>query len=575
MRLRRLTAIMRTLAVASLVGAATGPVRAATAAPSPVPLIDGLGPYRSDATLPSAVSRRYFDQGMVLAWGFNPGEAARAFEAAASSDRRCAICWWGLAWSLGPTINADVAPGDEERIVAALARARGAARHATPRDRALIAALARRHPPAREIDERAYAAAMDALARTYPRDPDVLTLAAEAHMNLHPYDWWTADGTAQPWTRTIEQHLARALAVAPEHPGANHYWVHLMEPSRTPERALPSAARLETLTPGVGHLLHMPAHIYMRVGRYADASTANERAIAADRRYLDSTLRGGTPPRAPRSQENAGDRVFSMEQVQAPDAYRIGYAAHNHHFLWASAAMEGRSRAAIEAARATYRVACGPRPGAPPRTGTLQHYYALPYYALVRFGQWDELLRATPPPDVPLPYPLAAWHYARGTAYARTGRVELARRELAEVERLAAAPEMRDTKVKQLNFATGLARIAVLSLAADIALAAGRAAQAVDLLTQATATEDAFEYDEPHLWLAPTRHALGAALLAANRPAAAERVYREDLWHYPENGWSLHGLARALAAQGRHDEARAAQERYRTAWKAADITLAP
>jgi tetratricopeptide (TPR) repeat protein len=522
---------------------------AAPASEPVAPLLDGMGAYTRPTGSHTKLAQRYFDQGMVLTWGFNPAEAARSFEAATRADPKCAICWWGLAWSLGPNINSDMSPADAPRVRAALDRALALAPGARARARALVDALATRHPrsgaPA-AIDEDAYANAMLALAKRYPNDADIQTLAAEALLNLHPYDWWEGDGKPKPWTRHIEQLLAAALAADPDHPGANHYLVHVMESSRTPERGVSAATRLETVAPGSGHLVHMPAHIYMRIGRYADASAANERSIKADERYV--------------------------AQVQAQGAYLVGYAAHNHHFLWASAAMEGRSKVALDAAQATYRVACGTNPG-DLRTGIMQHYYALPYYALVRFGKWGEILKDTPPPDVTAPYPLAIWHFARGMAFLNTGSVADAKRELATVERLAADPAMKDVKVKNINFATSLAQIAVLTLSGEIALSEGNSEAAVKLLTQATAIEDRLEYDEPHLWLAPTRHALGAALLAAGRPADAERVYREDLAHYPDNGWSLYGLSRALAMQGRAGEAGNARALYRAAWRNADFFL--
>ena len=361
------------------------------------PLFAGMRPYHPSAGTSSALAQRYFEQGMTLAWGFNPAEAARSFAAATRADPGCAACYWGLAWVKGPNINTDMDAATAIEVAAALQRAQALSAGAPARYRELIAALAARHPgPTAPLDEEAYAMQMRALAQRHPRDAEIATLAAEAELNLHPYDWWEADGTAKPWTGTATDLLARALRVAPDHPGANHYWIHVMESSAHPERALASADRLRTLAPGSGHLLHMPAHIYMRVGRYADASRANEASIAADRAYL--------------------------EQVDAQRAYRVGYVAHNHHFLFASAAMEGRSRAALAAAQAAYPAACGPKPG-DRSTGILQQYTVLPLFARVRFGQWREILEDTLPPDVAEPYPLAIWHYARGTAFARTGRL--------------------------------------------------------------------------------------------------------------------------------------------------------
>ena len=274
---------------------------------------------------------------------------------------------------------------------------------------------------------------------------------------------------------------------------------------------------------------------------------ANERSIAADARYL--------------------------AQVDAQGAYRVGYVAHNHHFLWAAAAMTGRGAAALAAARAAYPAACGP--GREDRsTGILQHYYVLPLFTLVRFGRWREILEETLPPDVYEPYPLAIWHYARGTALARTGRIAAARSELAAVERLAADPRLAQARVKNINAAEALVRIARLTLTADIATAEQRPADAVAALAEATAIEDALAYDEPHLWLAPTRHALGAALIDAGRAAEAERVYREDLAHYPDNGWSLAGLAQAQRRQGQLDAAQVTERRFLAAWRNADVEIA-
>ena len=512
------------------------------------PLLAGVTPYHPKAGAQSALAQRYFEQGMTLAWGFNPAEAARSFAAATRADPGCAACWWALAWAQGPTINADMDSAAAGAVATALAHARRHAASAPARYRGLIEALAARHPDAGlPVDEEAYAARMRTLARQYPRDAEVATLAAEAELNLHPYDWWDADGRPQPWTGGATRLLSRALALAPRHPGANHYWIHVQESSAHPERALPSAERLATLAPGSGHLLHMPAHVYMRTGRYADASRANEASIAADRAYL--------------------------AQVDAQGAYRVGYVAHNHHFLYASAAMEGRSAVAIAAADAAWPAACGPD-RRDRGTGILQHYAVLPLYARVRFGKWRELLLDTLPPDGPEPYPRAIWHYARGTAYAKTGRVAQARGELARLDAVAAEPALAQARIMNINAAAALVRIAQLTLAADIALAEGRPADAVPLLRDATAVEDALAYDEPHLWLAPTRHALGAALVAAARYDDAVRVYREDLAHYPANGWSLSGLAEALRRGGHADAAATAGAQARAAFRAADIPAA-
>jgi tetratricopeptide (TPR) repeat protein len=530
--------VLRWAAAVSLLAVAAATVPAQSLRP-PAPLLTGLDGYHFPIESRDRRVQRYVDQGMLLVYGFNPEEAARSFEAALTIDPTCASCWWALAWALGPNINADMSAQATVRVDRAVREARRHAPGATPLHRSLIDALALRHPGDGAIDEAAYAQRMRALARRHPRDADVAMLAAEALLNLHPYDWWAPGGAPQPWTPEIERLLERAMALQPRHPGAHHYWIHLQESSPHPRRALPSAEFLDDAIPGSGHLLHMPSHIYMRVGRYDDAIRANQRSIEADRRYL--------------------------AQVDSQGAYRVGYVAHNHHFLWAAASMAGRQQLALDAAQAAWPAACGPS-RLDAGTAIVQHYAVLPYFTLVRFGQWDTLLRDTPPPDSAQAYPLAIWHYARGTAHARTGQLDAAQRELDQLERLAADPSLTAVKIKNINPTTQLARIAVLTLRADLALARAEPQAAVAWLREATRIEDAFEYDEPHLWLAPTRHALGAALMAAGLADQAEQVYREDLQHYPGNGWSLTGLALALAHQGHVAQARQAAEQARAAF---------
>jgi len=516
---------------------------AAGAARDHAPLLEGLDGDVLVVDSANTLARRYAQQGIVLVYGFNPAEAARSLEAALVLDPRCAMCAWALAWSLGPNINADMDPQDADRVHGALAQARRHARHAPPVQRALIAALSLRHPRAGELDEVRYAERMQALALRYPNDADVAVLAAEALMNLHPYDWWQLDGRPQPWTLRIEALLQRAIVLRPGHPGAHHYWIHLQESSPQPGRARASADALRDAVPGSGHLLHMPSHIDMRTGRFDAAIVASQRSIEADARYL--------------------------AQVDAQSAYRVGYVAHNHHFLWAAASMAGRESLALQAATAAWPAACGPA-GQDPGSAMAQHYAVLPYFTRVRFGRWQALLRDTLPPDGAQPYPQAIWHYARGTALVRTGRLPDARVELTQLQRLAADPALRRLKLKNINASERLLRIAELTLQADLALADDEPQVAVARLREATAIEDALAYDEPHLWLAPTRHALGAALLAAGQPEQALRVYTEDLRHYPDNGWSLAGLSLAFAQLANPPAARQAALRAQAAFDRAD-----
>ena len=532
-----------------LLAAAVTPARPGEAPPArpgtapDAPLLDGLDAYGFPVASRDALARRYHQQGVMLVYGFNAAEAARSLEAAVARDPRCAACWWALAWSLGPNINTDMDAAAAARVDQALRMARRHAAGATPVQRGLIDALALRHPAPGQLNEEAYAEALQALSRREPRDAEVAVLAAEALMNLHPYDWWRADGRPQPWTPQIESLLRRAMALQPRHPGAHHYWIHLQESSPHPERARASADALRGAVPGSGHLLHMPSHIDLRTGRFEDAITANQRSIEADGRYL--------------------------AQVDAQGAYRVGYVAHNHHFLWAAAAMTGRQAVALQAAQAAWPAACGPA-GRDPGGAIVQHYAVLPYFTRVRFGQWQALLRDTLPPDAPAPYPQAMWHFAKGTALARTGQRDAARLELSALERIAADPALQGFRLKNINAAAQVTRIAVLTLQAELAWAGGAPGAAAALLRQATEVEDRLEYDEPHLWLAPTRHALGAALLAAGEPAQAEQVYREDLRHYPGNGWSLSGLALALDRLGKAPDAKASAQLAREAFARAE-----
>jgi tetratricopeptide (TPR) repeat protein len=525
--------------------------RAQDAADPAAPLFEGMGAFQARDVSASAVARRYVAQGLVLGWGFNPAEAARSFAGALRHDPECAAAWWGRAWALGPSINADMAAADALAVAGALRRASALSATAPVRWRGLIDALAARHPrpDGARVDEAAYERRMRRLAERLPNDADVAVLAAEALMNLHPYDWWQADGRSQPWTSEIERRLQHALALSPDHPGANHAWVHLMETSASPQRARREADRLRDLVPGSGHLLHMPAHIDMRLGRYASAVRANERAIEADLRYL--------------------------EQVDAQGAYRVGYVAHNHHFLWAACSMQGASARAIAAADAAYGAACGPR--APERgtraAGTLQHFQVLPLFARLRFGRWKELLTGVRPPDGEGTYGLAIWHYARGTAFARTDRRVEAAAELERLRRAAQRDDLSSIRVKSVHAASALVDIARLTLQADLAWGEGRTAVALSDLRRTVQIEDALARDEPHLWLAPTRHAYGASLLSAGRAADATRVFEADLRHYPENGWSLAGLQRAQLLQGLAAASRETARRIEAAWRDADTAL--
>ena len=519
--------------------------RAATARddPAPAPYFPELGRYHRPVTTKSAAAQRYFDQGLLLLYAFNLEEAQRSFEHAARLDPGCASCYWGAGMALGPHINlaaqTDRTKAANMAAQAALARAG----RTKPVERALIEALATRYsdpPPVdpkaqRALDE-AYAAAMRRVAGRFPNDLDVQALFAEALMNLRPWDLWSKDGQPRPETPEIVATLERVLARNPLHPGANHYYIHTVEASPHPEKALAAAERLGTLTQA-GHLVHMPAHIYMRVGRYEDAAEANRKAIAAEKVYV--------------------------EKAQ-PKGFHWMYVAHNPQFLMAAAMMEGRRAEALAAAReATGYMS-------PEMLRQMPGYdfsLVYPQWVLVRFGRWDQALAEPAPPD-DLRFAKAMWHAARGIAYAVRSQPDEAETERTAFEKAAAAIPSEATE--GLNPAARLLTIARALLAGEIAARGGRADEAVEHLRAAVKAEDELSYNEPADWYYPTRHHLGAVLLAAGRAPEAQAVFEEDLRRNPDNGWALAGLAESQRKQGKTAEAAATKERLEKAWARAE-----
>ncbi len=548
MQLLGIRGFLVTLFFPALVVSGQTPVPSPENLRQPPPLFSNLGTYHRPISTRSRDAQVYFDQGLRLVYGFNHEEAHRAFEHAASLDAGCGICFWGMALVQGPNINLPAIPERAAAAYAAERRALDLAPSAPPVERALIEALAKRYaktPPADPKDQKAldaaYARAMRLVAGRFPDDPDVATLYAESLMDLRPWDLWTNAGAPQPGTPEILRQLEKVLAKDPNHPGANHYYIHAIEASPRPERALASARRLESMMPGAGHIVHMPAHIYMRTGRYEEAAAANRRAIASDARYSEA----------------AGPReIYQM------------YVAHNHQFLWAAAMMEGRSAESLQAARETVAAVPVEMLRAMPGFDILFTY---PVLTQVRFGRWAAALEEPAPPD-DFPFAGAIRHYARGIAFAATNRLEDAAAEGRKLESLAAGLP-RDAR-ESLNSAGALLSIARLCLSARIASAQNRKADAIRDLNAAVRAEDALSYSEPPDWHSPVRQALGALLLSGGDAAPAERVYREDLRRNPENGWSLFGLARSLEAQRKSKQAAEARRRFEKAWALADIRLA-
>ena len=505
---------------------------------------DDLGSHTRKVTTSSPEAQRYFDQGLRLLYGFNHDEAARSFAQAFALDARCAMCAWGVAYALGPNYNVPMLPDRFALAWAALGKARELAPRTTPVERALIGALATRYrgpephgPEAQAPLNVAYGDAMQAVAGQFPADDDVQVLAAEALMDIRPWKLWSKDGKPAPGTERIVATLETVLARSPNHPGANHYYIHAIEASPYPERGLPSARRLGALMPGAGHTVHMAAHIYQRVGMYAEASAANRAAIEVDRAYLAKT----TPP-----------------------GYYPMYIGHNYGFLAYSASMEGRSAESLEAARAAAKAI-------PPEMLAMMpgmdFFPAEPLLVMVRFGKWDEL-DAEPRPDPRYNALTGLWLHARGMASASRKKPDDAQRHLDELRALIA--KVSPTEQASNNPTRAVLEVGAKVLEARIAEVKGDP-RTHELWAEAVALEDNLTYAEPADWFYPIRHFQGAALLAAGRPADAEAVYRADLARHPHNGWALSGLAQALRAQRRTKEALQAEYELDQVWSRADI----
>jgi len=507
------------------------------------PRLQSLGIHRFPVTTRSADAQRYVNQGMNLTYGFNHAEAGRSFKEAARLDPRCAMAFWGQALVLGPNINAPMDAADEPRALELVKQAVALEAGATPRERAYIDALAKRYEgktERRAACDSAYAKAMQDVARRFPDDLDAQVLWVESGMDLRPWNYWRPDGTPYPGTMDLRARIEQVLARNPNHPLALHLYIHLLEATADAGRAEAAADRLLPLLPGAGHMVHMPSHIYQRVGRYADAAHSNELAVNADEDYIS--------------------------QCRAQGLYPMAYYPHNIHFLWFAATMEGRSAVAIAAARKTASQVSDSVMAAVP---LLAGFRVVPWYALTRFGHWDEML-AEPAPARSNVYLTATWTYARGLALIGKGRRDEAARALDTLRAIAAGPGL-DFSLFSPNPAKAIVSVAPEVLAGELALAKGDKESAIQHFERAVHLEDALVYTEPEEWHYPPRMALGVALLAAGRAREAETVYWQELRRHPENGWSLLGLSQAQAAQGRDREATETRARYEKAWARADI----
>ncbi|HEX2555642.1 MAG TPA: hypothetical protein VHL98_18235 [Microvirga sp.] len=516
----------------------------ATPRPSPdseVPLWDNLGSLSFKITTRNPMAQRYFDQGLMLAFGFNHAEARRSFQAAQRLDPACAMCHWGEALVLGPNINAPMDPSSNEAALRAQARAASLASGASQREQALVKALGARYSadPAKERAalDRAYADAMVAVAKRFPRDTEIATLAAEALMDLSPWDYWQAEGR-EPKGRTSEivALLEGVLKANPDHPGAIHFYIHAVEASDRPERAEGFADRLAAQGLGAGHLVHMPSHIYYRVGRFRDSLAVNRRAAAADEAFFQA--------------------------VKPEGIYAGGYYPHNIHFLMVSAQMAGDGPTVIEAAEKLDRSVSDEAARAVP--AFVQPIKAAPFFAHAQFSAPEAIL-ALPKPGEGMPYVTAMWHYARGVAEAARGDLAAARREAEAIATLGVEGDLSPLT------GAGVPAADVLAIARHVVL--GRVAQAernwtgaVAAFEAAAALEGKLAYMEPPYWYYPVRQSLGAAHLQAGDVAAAEAAFRASLKSVPHNAWALYGLQEALARRGDTAERAEVARRFENAW---------
>ena len=515
-----LSAVSACLSLSLAASPAASQEHAHAGAPAPeassVPLYDDLGDHHYPISSRVPQVQQYFDQGLRLYYGFNHAEAIRAFEEAARLDPECAICHWGVALALGPNINLPMDSAAAVAAYAAVERAQALAEHGSEVEQALIEALATRYtadaPPERAALDSAYANAMEALTRRYPDDPEIATLHAESRMDLRPWRYWTEEGEPQPGMAEVFASLEQVIERNPRHPGACHFYIHAVE-ERQPERALPCAERLAALMPGAGHLVHMPGHIYIRVGRYEDAIQANLHATHADETYI-------------------------ADQRPGAGVYTLGYYPHNYDFLAFAAAMLGDQEQAVGAARRMPDLIPAEMLGAP-GMDFLQHHLTRHLQIDVRFSLWDDILAVEAPPEN-LVHARAMWEYARGRALVERGDLEGAEASLEAVRTAIAAPETAEMGL-EFNAARDVETIAAEVLAGYIASARGEHDAAVRHLREAVRVEDSLVYGEPPEWTVPARQDLAAILLAAGREEEARQAYAEDLERFPRNVWSMRG----------------------------------
>jgi len=514
------------------------------------PLFEGLDVINYSVSTKNEEAQKYFNQGMALAYGFNHAEAARSFYYATKLDPQCAMCFWGYAYVLGPNYNAGMEPDNYERAYKAIQQAIKLSDKASEKEKALILALSERYV-SKPIEDRrkldiAYSKAMKEVAEKFPDDNDIATIYAESIMDLHPWDLYEKNGTPKEWTPEIESILEKVMKKDPKHIGANHFYIHAVEASKTPERGNASAKLFDDGTvPGSGHLVHMPSHIYIRTGEYHKGTLANIIAVKVDSTYTT--------------------------MCHAQGAYPLAYYPHNYHFMAACATLEGNYKWAMLGANETSKLV-HPKTMIEPGWSTLQHYYVIPYFVAVKFGKWDNILKMKLVSDT-LKYPSAISHYARGMAYLGKKNLTKAKAELAKLEILANDAYMKKMTIWDINSMYDILQIASKVLKGEILASEGKYDQSIPLLEKAVSIEDHLNYNEPPDWFFSVRHHLGAVQIEAKKYQAAILTYEKDLQQFPKNGWAQHGLKLAYEKLGYKDLASEMEKSIKESWSAADVKI--
>ncbi|WP_164126248.1 tetratricopeptide repeat protein [Sphingobacterium luzhongxinii] len=514
------------------------------------PLFKGLAGIDFKISTTNEEAQQYFNQGMMLCYGFNHAEAARSFFEAMRLDSTCAMAHWGFAYALGPNYNAGMENDNYQLANDAVIKAKSLSIGGAPLEIELIKALSYRYQPSPPADRSplniAYANAMKKVYEKFPAHPDIGALYADALMNLHPWDLY--DNTtkqSKEWTPELVGVLEQLMKSNPKHPGAHHFYIHAVEASSAPQSALNSAKLLDTLVPGAGHLLHMPSHIYINTGDYHLATQSNLRAIAVDSAYTIACYAHGI--------------------------YPLAYYPHNYHFLAATAALEGNSSLSFYAAERLQQHLARDLMEQP-EWSTLQHYYTIPYYIAVKFGMWDKIL-SFPAPPRNMPYPNAIWHYAKGLAYIGKKEINNAQKEAEKLEELSRDSSLSQLTVWNINTMADLVQIANKVLAAAINVKNNDLDKSIQLLQEAVTIEDKLNYNEPPDWFFSVRHHLGAVLLRSKNYEKAAHIYVEDLKKWKKNGWALLGLHEALLKQKKISDAKKIMIAFNEAWKYADTKI--